>query len=66
LEEQRGESVRQYEKIADRVTHLEDTFQELEDMLEQANEQTEKRLQSLLSVAHEWVASYERTVGRTR
>jgi chromosome segregation ATPase len=65
-EEQRGEVGRQYEKLSDRVTLLEDNLQEIQDMLSQMNEQTEKRLQSLLAVAHEWVTSYERSAGRVR
>lgn len=64
LEEQRGEALRQNEKLNDKVTHLEDEFQEVQDLVMQINEQTEKRLQSLLTMAHEWVTSYERTVGR--
>ena len=35
-------------------------------MLRQMNEQTEKRLQSLLAVVHEWVTAYERSTGRVR
>ena len=66
LEEQRGEAARQYEKLADRVTILEDRLQEIMDVLQQMNEQTEKRLQSLLAVTHEWVASYENSIGRVR
>lgn len=66
LEEQRGEAARQYEKLADRVTLLEDRLQEIMDVLQQMNEQTEKRLQSLLAVTHEWVASYENSIGRVR
>ena len=66
LEEQRGESIRQYERLADRVTHLEDGIQEIRDMIHQMNEQTEKRLQSLLAVTHEWVTNYERSVGRVK
>jgi DNA repair exonuclease SbcCD ATPase subunit len=65
-EEQRNEAVRQYEILAEKATHLEDELQEVQDMLEQANEQAEKRLQPLLAMAHEWVSSYERSVGRTR
>jgi len=65
-EEQRGESTRQYSKLADRVTQIEDTIQEGQDVMQQMNEQTEKRLQSLLAVVHEWVSAYERTLGRTR
>jgi chromosome segregation ATPase len=66
LEEQRNETTRQHEKLAEKVVQLEDILQEIQDVLQQINEQTEKRLQSMLSMAHEWVSSYERTVGRTR
>jgi chromosome segregation ATPase len=65
-EEQKGEVTRQYEKIGERVTRLEDGLQEIQDLLEQINEGTEKRLQSLLAVAHEWVSTYERSLGRVR
>jgi chromosome segregation ATPase len=65
-EEQRGEATRQYEKLAERVTRLEDSIQEVMDLLHQMNEQTEKRLQGLLAVAHEWVSGYERSLGRAR
>jgi prefoldin subunit 5 len=66
LEEQKGESIRQYDRLADRVTHLEDVIQEVQDMIHQMTEQTEKRLQSLLGLAHDWVATYERSVGRAK
>ena len=66
LEEQRTESIRQYEKLSERVTHLEDNLQEVQDLVHQMSELTEKRLQSLLAVAHEWVATYERSSGRSR
>ena len=66
LEEQRGEARRQYEKIAERVTHLEDAVQEIQEAIQQMNEQTGKRLQSLIAVVHEWVSSYERSSGRAR
>lgn len=66
IEEQRGEAARQYERIADRVTHLEDGIQELQDLLHQVNDQSEKRLQSLLAMAHDWVSAYERSLGRAR
>ena len=65
-EEQRGEAQRQYAKLSDRVTQVEDSIQEVQDVIQQMNEQTEKRLQTLLSVVHEWVTAYERTLGRTR
>jgi chromosome segregation ATPase len=66
MEEQRGEATRQYEKLVEKLTQLEDTYQEVEDLIGQMGEHTEKRLQALLAMAHEWVASYERTVGRAR
>jgi hypothetical protein len=65
-EEQRSESHRQYGNMADRVTQLGDSLQEARDLLQQANELTEKRLQSLLAAVHEWVTAFERTVARTR
>lgn len=65
-EEQRGEATRQYEKLSERVTHLEDTVQEIQDSVNQMSELTGKRLQSLLAMVHEWVSSYERASGTTR
>jgi len=63
-EEQRGEVNRQYDKLSERLSHVEDSIQEIQDMLQQVNEQTEKRLQSLLAMVHEWVSAYERSIGR--
>jgi len=65
-EEQRNEATRQYDKLAEQTTHLEDELQEVKDLLQQANEMTEKRLQSILAIAHEWVTTYERTMGHPR
>jgi hypothetical protein len=65
-EEQRNEAARQYENLAQKTTQIEDELQEIQDILQQTNEEAEKRLQSLLSIAHEWVSSYERSVGRIR
>jgi len=66
LEEQRNETTRQHEKLAEKVTHIEDTIQEIQDLIQQMNEQTEKQLQSLLATTHEWVTSFERSIGRSR
>ena len=66
LEEQRGETQRQHEKLDDKVTQIEDEIQEIQDMIQQINEHTEKRLQTLLTMTHEWVSSYERSIGRAR
>ena len=65
-EEQRSETTRHYERMAERVAHLEDTLQEMRDLIQQVNEQTEKRLQSLLALTHDWVATYERSLGNVR
>lgn len=65
-EEQRNETLRQHEKLSEKVTFIEDELQDIQDMLDQMKEHTEKRLQSLLALNHEWVSSYERTVGRSR
>jgi DNA repair exonuclease SbcCD ATPase subunit len=66
LEEQRNESSRQHEKLAEKMDHMDDTVLEIQDLIQQINEQEEKRLQSLLALAHEWVSTYERTLGRAR
>jgi chromosome segregation ATPase len=65
-EEQRGETTRQYDRLAERVTQVEDSLQEADDLIAQMNEQTEKRLQSLLAAVHDWVTAFERSVGRAR
>jgi chromosome segregation ATPase len=65
-EEQRNEATRQFGKLAEQTTHIEDELQEVKDLLQQANELVEKRLQSMLQVAHEWVTTYERTMGNSR
>jgi len=66
MEEQRNETIRQHENLIEKITNLEDEVQEILDLIGQMNEHTEKRLQSLLALTHEWVSSYERTVARTR
>lgn len=65
-EEQRDEVLRQFGKLSERTTQLEDNLQELQDLLYQVNELSEKRLQSLLALVHEWVSLYERTIGKPR
>jgi chromosome segregation ATPase len=65
-EEQRNEATRQYDKLADQSTHFEDELQEVKDLLQQANELVEKRLQAILALAHDWVTTYERTIGHSR
>lgn len=64
-DEQRNEFMRQFNKALDRLSLLEEGFQELQDVFNQANEQAQKRLQDLLTLVHDWVSVYERTVGRS-
>jgi chromosome segregation ATPase len=65
-EEQRNEVARQFDKLAEQTTLIEDELQEVKDLLQQENELVEKRLQSMLAIAHDWVTSYERTMGHNR
>lgn len=65
-DEQRTEINRQQEKITAQIASLEDSLQEAQDLLRQVSDQTEKRLQSLLALAHEWVSNYERILGQIR
>ena len=65
-EEQSRETVRQQEKLSERLIEDQEKIQELQDIVHQLGEQTEKRLQHLLSVARDWVADYERLFGLTR
>jgi DNA repair exonuclease SbcCD ATPase subunit len=62
-EEQRKETDRQMEKMSIQVTGLEDDLQEINDLLFQANQLTEKRLQSIYALMQTWVSEYERSIG---
>jgi chromosome segregation ATPase len=65
-EEQRNETGRQFSKLTDQITVIDDELQEVKDLQQQANELVEKRLQSMLALVHEWVTTYERTMGSSR
>lgn len=65
-EEQRNELSRNMENMGDQLMDLKLGLQEIQDMFNQTNEETERRLQSLLSMTHDWVAAYERIAGNTR
>ncbi len=65
-EEHQREVSRQFTKVEDRLILLEDLAQELQDNLNQATEETQKRLQALLAVARSWVENYEQVFGRSR
>ena len=63
-DESQRESDREVTKIVERVLSLEDTSQRLADSVQVINEETEKRIKSLLALANEYLSSYERTVIR--
>ena len=65
-EEQRNELSRNLEKMGDQLIDLKLSLQEVQDVIHQMNEETERRLQSLLSMTHDWVAAYERIAGNIR
>ncbi len=63
-EEINREGDREVTKIAERIIPLEDATQQLLDSVQVINEETEKRIRSLLTLVNEFLSSYERTVGR--
>jgi chromosome segregation ATPase len=65
-EEQRTELSRNLEKMGDQQADFDMSIQEVQDMVRQMMDETERRLQSLLSLAHDWTAAYERLAGSSR
>ena len=65
-DEQKREETRQFEKLTERLVLLEDLGQELQDLVQQVNEEAGRRLQGLLSLAHEYMTAYENVFGRPR
>ena len=64
-EEQLRDQQRRFDRADERVTTLEDRFQDIQDVLQQINADTQKRLQTLLAVAHSWMEEYDRVLGRS-
>jgi len=62
-EEQRGEFGRRFERINERITFVEDSLQEIQDLLQYVNELNLNSLQEILSSMSELVSGYERTKG---
>lgn len=63
-EEQQREMTRQFERFNDRVTQLEDVLEDLRDMVQAITVESQKRLQNLLAMAHNWVEESDRAFGR--
>jgi len=64
-EEQRTELSRNLEKMDGQQADFDMSIQEVQDLIHQMAEETERRLQSLLTLAHDWVAAYERIAGNS-
>jgi chromosome segregation ATPase len=52
--------------IGTRLTSLDDLAEILQDQLQQTTDATEKQLQELMNVAHEWLSAYERIMGHAK
>ena len=65
-EEQTREAIRSQGKLVDRLAAVEDDLQEVKDIAQQLDEQVGRKLQSLLALARDWVADYERVLGRVK
>ncbi|HLF90616.1 MAG TPA: hypothetical protein VI451_16845 [Anaerolineales bacterium] len=65
-EEQTREAIRNQGKLVDRLAAVEDDLQEVKDIAQQLDEQVGRKLQSLLALARDWVADYERVLGRVQ
>lgn len=63
-EEQQRDLTRQSERTGERVTTLEDQFQDLHDAIQMLTADTQKRLQGILAIAHEMMEDFDRTHGR--
>ncbi|NWG05971.1 MAG: hypothetical protein HXY35_04700 [Chloroflexi bacterium] len=51
------------QKLEERINPLDESIQTLQDQIQQTAEATEKQLQELMNVAHEWLSAYERIMG---
>ncbi len=65
-DEQQSDTNRRLERMTDRVTLMEDSLQELQDLLGEVSEFSWKRLQAMLEVVRDWTADHERLQGGIR
>ena len=65
-DEQRGEFGRRFDRMSERLTIVEDSFQEIQDALHYVTELNAQSLKTLLSTIHEWASGYERSSGLPR
>jgi len=57
---------RAMQKLEERISPYDESIQILQDQLHQVADATEKQLQELMNVAHEWLSAYERIMGHGR
>lgn len=62
-EEQLRDSTRTQNRQVERMTTLEESFQNIDDKVAQMNEQTEHHLQKLLVLMRDWAAEHEQVFG---
>jgi predicted negative regulator of RcsB-dependent stress response len=65
-EEQQRENTRQFEKMIERLVTLEDSTQEVRDMLQEVLQETHARLQVLRAAFNETAEEFERSFGHNR
>lgn len=66
-QDEAGRDVRKdLDTISARLTSLDDTAEILQDQIQQTTDATEKQLQELMNVAHEWLSDYERIMGHAK
>lgn len=59
-DEQQSDTIRRLEKMSERVTLMEDSLQELEDLLQEVTQFSWKRLHAMLEAVRDWTADFER------
>jgi len=65
-EEQNRELTRQFGKLEERLILLEDQMQEVQDLVHQMADETQKRLNSLLGIARDWAEKHEQAIPTSR
>ncbi len=53
-------------KLEERLGKLDESAQTLQDQMHQTADATERQLQELMNVAHEWLTAYERIMGHSK
>lgn len=65
-EEQNRELSRHTGKLEERLVLLEDQMQEIQDLTHQIIEETQRRLNGVLSMARDWAEKHDQTISRNR